>query len=70
MNANLWFSYDRVLRVGPPGPALFYYLRPDGSLPDTSVLILKFASTCGSLSCELQNLKDTSNLMILVWFWI
>ena len=23
---NLWFSYDRVLRVGPPGPALFYYL--------------------------------------------
>src|SRR3954452_21059543 len=27
---NLWFSYDRVLRVGPPGPALFYYLnQPD-----------------------------------------
>ena len=27
---NLWFSYDRVLRVGPLGPALFYYLnRPD-----------------------------------------
>ena len=24
--ANLWFSYDRVLRVGPSGPALFYYL--------------------------------------------
>jgi hypothetical protein len=23
---NLWFSYDRVLRVGPAGPALFYYL--------------------------------------------
>jgi ribosome maturation factor RimP len=23
---KLWFSYDRVLRVGPPGPALFYYL--------------------------------------------
>src|ERR1700749_2872026 len=21
------FSYDRVSRVGPPGPALFYYLR-------------------------------------------
>jgi hypothetical protein len=30
INGNLWFSYDRVLRVGPPGPALFYYLnRPD-----------------------------------------
>ena len=30
---NLWFSYDRVLRVGPPGPALFYYLNepsPEG----------------------------------------
>jgi hypothetical protein len=26
ITANLWFSYDRVLRVGPPGPALFYYL--------------------------------------------
>jgi hypothetical protein len=25
INDNLWFSYDRVLRVGPPGPALFYY---------------------------------------------
>jgi hypothetical protein len=23
---NLHVSYDRVLRVGPPGPALFYYL--------------------------------------------
>ena len=23
---NFWFSYDRVLRVGPTGPALFYYL--------------------------------------------
>jgi hypothetical protein len=22
---NFWFSYDRVLRVGPSGPALFYY---------------------------------------------
>jgi ribosome maturation factor RimP len=22
---NLWFSYDYVLRVGPKGPALFYY---------------------------------------------
>jgi hypothetical protein len=30
ISANLWFSYDRVLRVGPPGPALFYYPnRPD-----------------------------------------
>jgi ribosome maturation factor RimP len=26
IGGNLWFSYDRVLRVGPPGPALFYYL--------------------------------------------
>src|SRR5258707_15881038 len=26
ISGNLWFSYDRVLRVGPPGPALFYYL--------------------------------------------
>jgi hypothetical protein len=31
---NLWFSYDRVLRVGPAGPALFYYLNelgPEGT---------------------------------------
>ena len=34
INGNLWFSYDRVLRVGPPGPALFYYLnRPDAKTP-------------------------------------
>jgi len=26
IRGNLWFSYDRVLRVGPSGPALFYYL--------------------------------------------
>jgi ribosome maturation factor RimP len=26
ISRNLWFSYDRVLRVGPAGPALFYYL--------------------------------------------
>jgi hypothetical protein len=26
IGSNLWFSYDRVLRVGPAGPALFYYL--------------------------------------------
>jgi hypothetical protein len=26
IDGNLWFSYDRVLRVGPSGPALFYYL--------------------------------------------
>ena len=30
MSRNLWFSYDRVLRVGPPGPALFYYLNEPG----------------------------------------
>ena len=30
IDRNLWFSYDRVLRVGPSGPALFYYLNePD-----------------------------------------
>ena len=30
IHGNLWFSYDRVLRVGPPGPALFYYLNEAG----------------------------------------
>jgi hypothetical protein len=29
IEAHSSFSYDRVLRVGPPGPALFYY--PDGT---------------------------------------
>jgi hypothetical protein len=31
INRNLWFSYDRVLRVGPSGPALFYYLNEPGA---------------------------------------
>jgi ribosome maturation factor RimP len=31
MTFNLSFSYDRVLRVGPSGPALFYYLNPQGA---------------------------------------
>ena len=30
IRGNLWFSYDSVLRVGPPGPALFYYLNEPG----------------------------------------
>jgi hypothetical protein len=30
ISRNLWFSYDRVLRVGPSGPALFYYLNEPG----------------------------------------
>src|SRR5580704_5423616 len=29
--ATYGISYDRVLRVGPPGPALFYYLNPLGA---------------------------------------
>jgi len=36
ISRNLWFSYDRVLRVGPSGPALFYYLNEpvqDGAGP-------------------------------------
>ena len=34
ISRNLWFSYDRVLRVGPAGPALFYYLNgPDDAGP-------------------------------------
>jgi len=32
IGSNLWFSYDRVLRVGPPGPALFYYLNSAGAI--------------------------------------
>ena len=31
IGGNLWFSYDRVLRVGPAGPALFYYLNKAGA---------------------------------------
>src|SRR5215470_9351655 len=31
-----------------------------------SVPIPKFASACGSLSCELRNQRDTSNSMVLV----
>jgi len=31
ISRNLWFSYDRVLRVGPSGPALFYYLNEAGA---------------------------------------
>jgi hypothetical protein len=32
IGGNLWFSYDRVLRVGPSGPALFYYLNEPGGI--------------------------------------
>jgi hypothetical protein len=33
ISRNFWFSYDRVLRVGPSGPALFYYLNePDANM--------------------------------------
>ena len=31
ISRNLQVSYDRVLRVGPSGPALFYYLSPPGA---------------------------------------
>jgi hypothetical protein len=31
ISRNLQVSYDRVLRVGPLGPALFYYPSPSGS---------------------------------------
>jgi hypothetical protein len=31
---NLQFSYDRVSRVGPAGPALFYYLKGPCSFPE------------------------------------
>src|SRR5262249_18217382 len=34
----------------------------------SSVPIPKFASPCGTLSCELRNQRDTSKLMSLVWF--
>jgi hypothetical protein len=38
--ATYGISYDRVLRVGPPGPALFYYL--DG--PDARNDVIVFSS--------------------------
>ena len=47
IDANLWFSYDRVLRVGPPGPALFYYLNepspegPKGTVQGTGRIRLR-----------------------------
>jgi hypothetical protein len=33
ISADFIFSYDRVMRVGPQGPALFYYLNPAGGFP-------------------------------------
>src|SRR6266566_2389399 len=42
--------------------------RPGGVRPATSVPIPKFASPCGTLSCELRNQRDTSKLKTLVWF--
>jgi len=36
INRNLQVSYDRVLRVGPSGPALFYYLSPPSGRPGRS----------------------------------
>jgi hypothetical protein len=37
ISRNLWFSYDRVLRVGPSGPALFYYLNEPDAGPVRAV---------------------------------
>src|SRR6266705_2441459 len=42
--------------------------RLGGVRPATSVPIPKFASPCGTLSCELRNQRDTSKLKTLVWF--
>jgi hypothetical protein len=47
IRGNLWFSYDRVLRVGPTGPALFYYLNepspngPPGAVQGTGRIAVK-----------------------------
>ena len=47
IGGNLWFSYDRVLRVGPAGPALFYYLNepspegPKGTVQGTGRIRLR-----------------------------
>jgi len=46
IRGNLWFSYDRVLRVGPPGPALFYYLNAPGPRRDVQA---RFRKPAGSL---------------------
>ncbi len=48
---NLWFSYDRVLRVGPSGPALFYY--PNGPGADDSAGRLGQAQPDASLRHDL-----------------
>jgi hypothetical protein len=39
IDRNLWFSYDRVLRVGPCGPALFYYPKA----PDAGITALGYS---------------------------
>ena len=55
IRGNLWFSYDRVLRVGPPGPALFYYLNePDA---DTGVQVPFGRSTAGTRLTRLTHCK-------------
>ena len=46
---NLWFSYDRVLRVGPSGPALFYYLNDPASERRSG---LRSGSTAGPTSVQ------------------
>ena len=45
IRGNLWFSYDRVLRVGPPGPALFYYLNEPSPRRDVKA---RFREPAGS----------------------
>ncbi len=37
ISGNLWFSYDRVLRVGPSGPALFYYPNEPPQIDDAGL---------------------------------
>jgi hypothetical protein len=44
-----------------PSPPVLCYQGARASVP-----IPKFASACGTLSCELRNQRDTSNSMTLV----
>jgi hypothetical protein len=57
---NVFVSFGEVQPNAQPHDELF----------PASAPIPKFASLCGTLSCELRNQRSTSKYMFLVRFWI
>jgi ribosome maturation factor RimP len=63
IGSNLHVSYDRVLRVGPAGPALFYYLNEAGSEVGSGGCS---GNRPGPRLKALKNLQNEANLTLVM----